>query len=77
MATLLPVRKDPLISKLCVSNIQPVTSYDAKPSFTTVISSPTEIMDSTSKTIVFETEETKEKEVIQKEAISNYNVQNS
>ncbi|XP_029663097.1 conserved oligomeric Golgi complex subunit 8 isoform X2 [Formica exsecta] len=77
VATLLPVRKDPLISKLCVSNIQPVTSYDAKLSFTTVISSPTEIVDSTSKTIVFEMEETKEKEVTQKGTISNYNVQNS
>lgn len=77
MATLLPVRKDPLISKLSVSNIQPVSSYDAKSSFTTMISSPTEIVDSTSKTIELETEETKEKEVTQKEAISNYNVQNS
>lgn len=74
MAILLPVRKDPLISKLCVSNIQPLTSYDLKPSIATVISLPTEIVDSTSKSTVLETEKGKEKEIIQKGA--NYDVQN-
>lgn len=76
VAVLLPIRKDPLISKLCVSNIQPLTSYDAKSSTATVISLPTEIVDSTSKSTVLETEETKEKEVTQKGAISKYDVQN-
>jgi len=76
VAVLLPIRKDPLISKLCVSNIQPLTSYDAKSSIATVISLPTEIVDSTSKSTVLETEETKEKEVTQG-AISKYDVQNS
>lgn len=77
MAILLPIRKDPLISKLCVSNIQPLTSHDAKSSIATVISLPTEIVDSTSKTIVLEMEEAKEKEVTQKETISKHDVQNS
>lgn len=75
MAALLPVRKDPLISKLNVSNIQPLTLYDAKPSIATVISLPTETVDSTSKTTVLETEEAKEKEITQKGA--NHDVQNS
>lgn len=77
MAVLLPIRKDPLISKLYVSNIQPLTSYDTKSSIATVISLPTEIVDSTSKSTVLETEDTKEKVVTQKGAISKYDVQNS
>jgi len=75
VAILLPIKKDPLLSQLYVSNVQSLTSHNAKSSTT----APTEFADSTSmKSTVLEKKKPKEKEVVQQEAISNnHNVQNS
>lgn len=56
-----------------MSNIQTLTSHDTKSSLALLISLPT--VDSTSKTIVFGMEEAKEKEVSQKEAKQEQNLQ--
>lgn len=80
MAVLLPIKKDSLASKLCTSNVQPLTSHNAKNvSIATFLS--TETMDSNSKkTTVTETETEKPKgnETIQQGTIQQKrDVQNS
>lgn len=74
MSVLLPVKKDSLASKLCTSNMQPLTSYNAKnPSIATSL--PTETMDLNLKTSVIE-KESKENEIT-KQGIEKGDVQNS
>lgn len=65
VAVLLPIKKDSLVSKLCAPNVQPLQSLPT-----------TEAVDSTSKTIVLETEKPKEKDG-QQGATPKRNVQNS
>lgn len=77
MAVLLPVKKDSLASKLYTSNVQPITSHNAKNlSIATFL--PTETIDSNSKKItIAETEKSKENKIIRQETIQKRDVQNS
>lgn len=65
---LLPIRKDSLVSKLPTSNIQMLTSHNAKP--LTAMSLPTGAVDSKTVSKV----ESKEEGINHKTAISKHNV---
>lgn len=70
VAILLPIKKDPLLPKLCV---QPSTSHNEKS-----IAMPTECADSISTKTALEMEKSREKEVTQQGAtFKNHDVQNS
>lgn len=69
MAVLLPIRKDCLTSKSCMSNIQPLTSHDARnPSITMPLLIET-IDSNLRKTTVIKTEKSKENEITQQGTI--------
>ncbi|KYQ50914.1 Conserved oligomeric Golgi complex subunit 8 [Trachymyrmex zeteki] len=69
VAVLLPIRKDCLTSKSCMSNIQPLTSHDARnPSITMPLLIET-IDSNLRKTTVIKTEKSKENEITQQGTI--------
>jgi len=77
VAVLLPIKKDSLASKLCISNVQPLTSHNAKnPSIATPLSIENIDLNS-KKTIVTEMEKSKENEIIQQGIIQKRDMQNS